>query len=92
MTLRLGIRLTEEKQELARPVVAKFAKNLFCFNDICSYEKELCVQEKGHTGACRIIVEALANVGPESATLIRIMALTHLFRRHARGRSIRNRR
>lgn len=74
MTFGMGIILTEEEKELVRPVVSNFAKNLLCFNDIYSYEKELRVQEGGHTGGQILsavpIVEALANVGPESAKRI----------------------
>ncbi|KAI1434150.1 Aristolochene synthase [Xylaria sp. CBS 124048] len=74
MTFGMGIILTEEEQALARPVVSNFAKNLLCFNDIYSYEKELRVQEGGHTGGQILsavpIVEALAKVGPESAKRI----------------------
>ena len=69
MTFGMGIILTEEEKELVRPVVSNFAKNL-----IYSYEKELRVQEGGHTGGQILsavpIVEALANVGPESAKRI----------------------
>ncbi|RYP63293.1 hypothetical protein DL769_007005 [Monosporascus sp. CRB-8-3] len=74
MTFGMGLQMTDEEMRLAQPVVSNFAKNLLCFNDIYSYEKEIRIQEEcGETG---IIVSAvpmvaeLAKVGPESAKRI----------------------
>jgi aristolochene synthase len=75
MTFGMGVVLTDEEQEIVRPVVSNFAKNLLCFNDIYSYEKELRVQEEsGQTGGKIVsavpIMATLAEVGPESSKRI----------------------
>ncbi|KAI0141748.1 Aristolochene synthase [Xylariaceae sp. FL1272] len=75
MTFGMGIRLTDEELELTRPVVSNFAKNLLCFNDIYSYEKELRVERESKLSGGTVvsavpIIAGLAQVGPESAKRI----------------------
>ena len=44
MTFSMRLDMSDRELELTKPVVSNFAKNLLCFNDIHSYEKELHVQ------------------------------------------------
>ncbi|KAI0966357.1 Aristolochene synthase, partial [Xylaria arbuscula] len=75
MTFGMGMKLTDNEQELVGPAVSNLGKHLFCVNDIYSYEKEVRVQgESGQTGGQVVsavpIVAAVAKVGPESAKRI----------------------
>ncbi|KFA76884.1 hypothetical protein S40288_09299 [Stachybotrys chartarum IBT 40288] len=75
MTFSMGLHMTDTELQLAQPVVSNFAKNLLCFNDIYSYEKELRVQAEGKQEGGVIVsavpmVAALAKVGTESAKRI----------------------
>ncbi|KAI5920659.1 Aristolochene synthase [Camillea tinctor] len=75
MTFCMGLHISDEGLQLVRPVISNFAKNLLCFNDIYSYEKELRVQDEGQqeggivVSAVPIVAE-LAQVDTESAKRI----------------------
>ncbi|KAI1499290.1 Aristolochene synthase [Biscogniauxia marginata] len=74
MTFCMGLHMSDEEMRLARPIVSNFAKNLLCFNDIYSYEKELRVQDEGSEGGIVVsavpMVADLAQVSVESAKRI----------------------
>lgn len=71
----MDLKISEQELQLAKPVVSNFAKNLLCFNDIYSYEKELRVQDEGKKEGGIIVsavpmVASLAQVGTQSAKRI----------------------
>ncbi|OCT47175.1 Aristolochene synthase [Cladophialophora carrionii] len=74
MRFSMGLHMTSEELELARPVEENCSKSISVVNDICSYEKEVRIAARGHEGGALCssvpIMQLIANVDVPGAKRI----------------------